>query len=75
MPGFAQSLEVMEEVEALFREEELVIGAAAKIGKEKIADGFDPVAHLVFRRKSQKGNDLPHGIHSFTSFSPFHMKG
>jgi hypothetical protein len=65
----------MEEVEALFREEELVIGAAAKIGKEKIPDGLDPVAHLVLRRKSQKGNNLPHGIHSFTSFSPFNIKG
>jgi hypothetical protein len=42
----------MEEAEALFREEELVIGAAAKIGEEKIANSLDPVAHLVFRRKS-----------------------
>ena len=70
MPGFAQNVEFSEEAEALLGEEELVVGAAAKMGNEKIPDGLDPVAHLVFRGKSQKGNDLPHGIHGFTPFCP-----
>jgi hypothetical protein len=64
MPGFAQSLEVVEEAEALFGEEELVIGAAAKIGKEKIPDGLDPVAHLVFRRKSPKRETISRTVYT-----------
>jgi len=68
MPGFAQNMELAEEAEALLGEEELVVGPAAKVGKEEVADGLDAVSHLVFRGKAQKGNEFPHGIHGFTPF-------
>lgn len=75
MPGFAQSLEVPEEAEALLGEEELVIGAAAEMGKEEVTDGLDPVPHLVFRGKTKDGNEFPHGVHRFHPLSPASPKG
>jgi hypothetical protein len=70
MPGFAQSLEVPEKAKSPLREEELVVGAAAKMGKEKVPDGLDAIPDLVLRGKPKHRNELPHGIHPFTSFDP-----